>query len=88
MPDKCNYCDHEAESKMLAAELYQDTDRPTCYAHCGIAQDGKHAADPDSIVHQRDLTEDAIVFDAYCKLCGQSGSISMTYTQLASDVQW
>jgi hypothetical protein len=57
-----------------------------CYAHCQVAEDGKHEVDTTSAdSHQCKHHDDDgnIIVDFNCKNCGQGGSISVKVADIA-----
>lgn len=55
--------------------------KENCYAHCQVAVDGQHVADPAS---GRAADDYPFVIDFNCEKCGQSGSVKVD----ANDIAW
>jgi hypothetical protein len=56
-----------------------------CLKHCPCSEDGKHVPDPGSFSFTDGYSDERmLVADLNCKLCGQSGSISVSLV----DVNW
>lgn len=74
---------------MLKSEACPHCKRQQCYEHCYEAKNGKHSPDTDSIRPADGATHiGQMLFDIWCKRCGQSGSFSVELRKLRKDIQW